>query len=190
MSASSEDSHDLESPGMLLSSERHTFAENIVINATERIWTFEIKESDVEDAHDLHQIINTDGRRWWGHWLTQNKFDYHFTRCSKIKVSIDKKLQFWPTHYFTSEFLIFFFNSVDLYVMLFIRFGNLKVKLQSFFGDVFVLKVCTLDTSYAIKFYKCSGSKLLPNVDRKMFLDIWRELENIQLSMVVDSLTI
>ena len=45
------------------------------------------------------------------------------------------------------------------------------MKLQSFFGDVSVLKVCKLNTYYAIKFYKCSGKKLLPNVRQKMFFD-------------------
>ena len=35
------------------------------------------------------------------------------------------------------------------------------MKLQSFFGDVPVLKVCKLNTNYAIKFYKCSGKKLV-----------------------------
>ena len=51
----------------------------------------------------------------------------------------------------------------------FIRFGSLKVKLQSFVGDVSVLKVFKLNTNYAIKFCKCSGKKLLPNVHNKMF---------------------
>ena len=43
--------------------------------------------------------------------------------------------------------------------------------LQSFFGDVSVLKVCKLNTNYGIKFYKCSKKKLLPNVHLKMFFD-------------------
>ena len=46
------------------------------------------------------------------------------------------------------------------------------MKSQSFFGDVSVLKVCKLNTNYAIKFYKCSGKKLLLNVNQKMFFDI------------------
>ena len=54
--------------------------------------------------------------------------------------------------------------------MSFIRLGSLKVKLQSFFGDVSVLKVCRLITIYAIKFYECSGKKRLPNAHRKMFV--------------------
>ena len=45
------------------------------------------------------------------------------------------------------------------------------MKLQLFFGDVSVLKVCKFDTNYAIKFYKCSVKKFLPNVHQKMFLD-------------------
>ena len=49
------------------------------------------------------------------------------------------------------------------------------MKLRSLFADVSVLKVCKLNTNYAIK-YKCSGKKLLPNVHQKMFLDIPREL--------------
>ena len=52
--------------------------------------------------------------------------------------------------------------------MSFIRFGSLKVKLQSYFEDVSVLKVSNLNTNYAIKFYKCSGRKLLSNVHQKM----------------------
>ena len=48
--------------------------------------------------------------------------------------------------------------------------------LQSFFGDVSVLNVCKLITNYAIKFFKCSGKKLLPNVHQKMLFYIWREL--------------
>ena len=43
------------------------------------------------------------------------------------------------------------------------------MKLQSFFGDVSVLKVFKLNTNYAIKFYKCSGKKLLPNIYQKIF---------------------
>ena len=54
--------------------------------------------------------------------------------------------------------------------MSFIKFGSLKVKLQSFFRDVSVLKVCKLNTNYAIKFYKRTRKKLLPNVHQKMFL--------------------
>ena len=38
------------------------------------------------------------------------------------------------------------------------------MKLQSFFGDVSVSKVCKLNTNYAIKFCKCSGKKVLPKV--------------------------
>ena len=48
-------------------------------------------------------------------------------------------------------------NLVDLYVLFdisFIRFGSLKVKLQLFFGDVSVLKVCNLNTNYSIKKFK------------------------------------
>ena len=56
--------------------------------------------------------------------------------------------------------------------ILFIKFGSLKVKLQSFSGDVSVLKVCKLNTDYAIKFYKCSMKELLPNVHQKLFFDI------------------
>ena len=43
------------------------------------------------------------------------------------------------------------------------------MKLQSFFGDASVLKVCNLNTNHAIKFYKCSRRNLLPNVHQKMF---------------------
>ena len=50
----------------------------------------------------------------------------------------------------------------------FIRFRNLKVKLQPFFGDVSVLKICKLNTNYAIKFYNCSMKKLFPNVHQNM----------------------
>ena len=46
------------------------------------------------------------------------------------------------------------------------------MKLQSFFGDVSVLKVCKLNTNYSIKFCKCSRKKLLPNVHQKIFFDI------------------
>ena len=60
--------------------------------------------------------------------------------------------------------------------MSFIGFGSLKMKLQSFSGDVSIWKVCELDTNDDIKFYKCSGKKLLPNVDQKMFLDISSKL--------------
>ena len=45
------------------------------------------------------------------------------------------------------------------------------MKLQSFFGDVSVLKVCKLNKNYAIKFYKCFVKKLLPNVRQKMLFD-------------------
>ena len=66
---------------------------------------------------------------------------------------------------------------MDLYVLfdlLFIRFGSLKVKLQSFFEDVSVLQVCKLNTNYATKFSKinCSGKKLLLNAHQKIFFDI------------------
>ena len=44
------------------------------------------------------------------------------------------------------------------------------VKLQSFFGDASVSKVCKLITNYAIKFCKSSGKKLLLNIHQKMFL--------------------
>ena len=43
------------------------------------------------------------------------------------------------------------------------------MKLQSFFRDVSVFKICKLNKNYAIKFYKCSGKKLLPNVHQNMF---------------------
>ena len=46
------------------------------------------------------------------------------------------------------------------------------MKLQSFFGDVSVLMVCKLITNYVIKFYKCSGKKVLTEVHQKMFFDI------------------
>ena len=46
------------------------------------------------------------------------------------------------------------------------------MKLQSFFGDVSVLKVCKLNTNYAIKFYKCSGKKDMLNVHQKMLFDV------------------
>ena len=42
------------------------------------------------------------------------------------------------------------------------------MKLQSFFRDVFVLKVCKLNTNYAIKFYKCFGGETC----NEMFFDI------------------
>ena len=54
--------------------------------------------------------------------------------------------------------------------MLFVTFGSLKVKLQLFFGDVSVLKVRNMNTNYAIKFYVCSGKKILPNVHQRCFL--------------------
>ena len=62
---------------------------------------------------------------------------------------------------------------MDLLVLFdisFIRFGSLKVKLQSFSGDVSVLKVCKLNTNYVIRFHKCSGEKRLMNVHQKTFL--------------------
>ena len=100
--------------------------------------------------------------------------DFCSTGCPKIYVSIN---------HFDSELLITFhshfskisLDSVDLLVLFdisFIRFGSLKVKLQSFYRDVSVLKVSKLITKYAIKFYKCSGKKLLPNVHQKMFLNV------------------
>ena len=46
--------------------------------------------------------------------------------------------------------------------------GSLKVKLESFFRDVSVLKLCELNTNYAIKFCRCSGKKNLPDVCQKM----------------------
>ena len=49
------------------------------------------------------------------------------------------------------------------------------MKLQSFLGDISVLKVCKLNTNYAIKFLnfcKCSRKKLLPNAHQEMFFDI------------------
>ena len=46
------------------------------------------------------------------------------------------------------------------------------MKLQSFVGDVSVLKVCKLNTNYSVKFYKCSGKILLPSIHQKMLLDI------------------
>ena len=45
------------------------------------------------------------------------------------------------------------------------------MKLQSFFGDVSLLKVCKLITNYAIKFFNCPGGNL-PNVDHEMLFDI------------------
>ena len=49
------------------------------------------------------------------------------------------------------------------------------MKLQSFFGDVSsVLKVYKLNTNCAIKFYKSSRKKRLPNVHQKMFSDMKR----------------
>ena len=39
-----------------------------------------------------------------------------------------------------------------------------------------VLQVCKLNTNYAIKFDKCSGKEILPNVYQNMFLNISREL--------------
>ena len=53
-----------------------------------------------------------------------------------------------------------------------IRFRSLKVKLQSFYGGVSVLKVCKLNANYAVTFYKCSGKKLSLDVHQKMFFDI------------------
>ena len=50
------------------------------------------------------------------------------------------------------------------------------MKLQWFFGDVSVSKVCKLNTNYAIKFFKCSGKKLLLNVKQKKISKIKREL--------------
>ena len=44
------------------------------------------------------------------------------------------------------------------------------MRLQLFFGDVSVLKVCKLNTNYEIKFYKFSRKKHLPNVHQKIFL--------------------
>ena len=46
------------------------------------------------------------------------------------------------------------------------------MKLQSFYEDLSVLKVCKLDTNDDSKFYKCSGKKLLLNVHQKMIFDI------------------
>ena len=46
--------------------------------------------------------------------------------------------------------------------MSFIRFGSLKVKLQSFIGDVSVLKVCKLNTNNAI-LTSVLGGKLMLN---------------------------
>ena len=43
------------------------------------------------------------------------------------------------------------------------------MKSRSFFGDVSVLKVCKLVTNYAIKFFKCSGEKVLLSVHHMMF---------------------
>ena len=66
---------------------------------------------------------------------------------------------------------------MDLYVLFdisFIRFGRLYVDLRSTLqlGDVSVLQVCKSNTNYAIKFYKCSWKKIVPNVYQKMFLNI------------------
>ena len=44
------------------------------------------------------------------------------------------------------------------------------MKLQSFFGDASVLKVCKFNTNYAIKCCKCTWEKYLLNVDQKCFL--------------------
>ena len=92
------------------------------------------------------------------------------TGCPKIKALIKN---------FNCELIITLLHSFKLlwiewickvsFDILFIGFGSLKVKLQSFFGDVSVLKVCKLNTNYAIKFYKCSKKKLLSNVQKKMF---------------------
>ena len=49
------------------------------------------------------------------------------------------------------------------------------VKLQSFSRDVSVLKVCKLNTNYAIKFYKCYRKNLLPNVHQKRYFLIYEE---------------
>ena len=81
-------------------------------------------------------------------------------------------------------------DSVYLYILFdisLIRFRSLKVKLQSCFRDVSVLKVCKLNTNYANKFYKCSGKVILSNVHQKNFLI---DEESIWLSMVVYSLII
>ena len=43
----------------------------------------------VEDAHDLHQIIDTNGEDDGGH-LTLNKFDYDYVLNSHYKVSAQK----------------------------------------------------------------------------------------------------
>ena len=64
------------------------------------------------------------------------------------------------------------------------------MKLQSFFGDVSVLKVCKFNKNHAIKFYKCSGKKVLPNVYQKMFLVHEESWQNVQLSMIAYSLII
>ena len=92
--------------------------------------------------------------------------------CPKIIVSI-KNFNFELLITLLYSFLILL-HSVDLLVLLdisFIRFGSLKVKLQSFLGDVSALKLCKLNTNYAIKLYECSRKKHLPNIHRKMFFD-------------------
>ena len=74
--------------------------------------------------------------------------------------------------------------------MSFIEFGSLKVKVQSFLGDVSVLKAFKLNTSYAIKFYKCSGKKVFANDHQKTFLIYEESWQSIQSSIVVYSLII
>ena len=54
------------------------------------------------------------------------------------------------------------------------------MKIQSFFGDVFVLKGCKLIANYAINFFKCSRKELLRNVHQKMFLIYEESSKNIR----------
>ena len=61
----------------------------IVMSATECISTLKSKESDVEDAHDLHQIIETDGQND-ENIDTLNKLDHDNMLNSYYKVSTQK----------------------------------------------------------------------------------------------------
>ena len=92
-------------------------------------------------------------------------------RVSRKKVSMKNFLTLNYSLLYSTVFSLLWIQWICKFCFMFeisfIRFGSLKVKLQSFFGDAIVLKVCKLNTHYAIKFYKCSGKKPLPNV--KMF---------------------
>ena len=108
-----------------------------------------------------------------------------------------KKLWFWTIHYFTSQFYNFFQFGRSLsfvgYIIYQIWTPVCKATIVYFCacvracvcvcvcvwgggggGDVSVLQVCKLNTSYDIKFYKYSAKKILPNVNQKMFHDVWR----------------